>query len=71
MSKSQVSSGVSMFDMFLCQNWSRLVHLNFLLLKIKGKTTQWQCTVKTSKLIFLKWPPSHMQPSKTHHIHIF
>ena len=36
---------------------------------IKGKTTQ--CTVKTLKLIFSKWPQPHMQPSEARHIHVF
>ena len=67
MLKFQVSSGAPMFDMFLCQLFLKLVHLNLLLLMIKEKITQ--CTVKTLKLIFSKWPPPHMQPSKTRHIH--
>ena len=68
MLKFPVSSGALVFDMFLCQNWKRLVHLNLLLLRINGNTTQ--CTMKTFKLMFSKWSPPHVQPSKVRHIHV-
>ena len=43
--------------------------LNLLLLRIKEeKNTQY--AVKTFKPIFSKWPPPHMQPSKTRYINI-
>ena len=67
MLKFQVSSGAPMFG-GIC-SCARIGTLKHPLLRIKEKTTH--CTVKTLKLIFSKWPPPHMQTSKTHHIHIF
>ena len=43
--------------------------LNLPLLRIKEEKNT-QCAVKTFKPIFSKWPPPHMQPSKTRHINI-
>ena len=58
-----------MFDMFLCQNWSRLVHSSHLLLRIKGKTTQ--CTAgKHFKADFLKMASAtHATFKNTSHQH--
>ena len=36
---------------------------------VKKETTQ--CTVKTLKLVFSKWPPPHIQPSKARNVNIF
>ena len=72
MLKFQVSSGAPMFDIHVpVPKLVKTGTFKLLLLRIKGKTTQRTVTVKTLKQIFSKWPPPHMQPLKTCHIHIF